>query len=41
LFLDQLSEKLNHFLDDLQRSLRNRFEQFAIALAMIFPSDNW
>jgi hypothetical protein len=37
LFLDQL----NRFLDDLERSLRNRFEQLSIALAMIFPSDGW
>jgi hypothetical protein len=34
-------DNLNNFLDDLQRSIRNRFEQLSIALALIFPSDNW
>jgi hypothetical protein len=41
LFLDRLTEKLNVFFDDLERSIRNRVEQFSIALAMIFPNDGW
>jgi hypothetical protein len=36
-----LLERLDQYLWDLQRAIRNRVEQLSIALAMIFPNDGW